>query len=70
VMVGVIDVATNEVESAEQVAARIAASLEHIERERMLPCTNCGLAPLPFEVAQRKLGALGAGVARARTELG
>ena len=31
-----------------------------------MPCTNCGLAPMPRAVAQAKLEALGRGVALAR----
>jgi len=66
IMVGVIDVASQTVESAEEVEARIGAALEHVEAARLLPCTNCGLAPLPESVAIGKLQALGAGAALAR----
>jgi 5-methyltetrahydropteroyltriglutamate--homocysteine methyltransferase len=69
VMVGVIDVATNEVETAEKVAGTIRAALEHVDRERLLPCTNCGLAPLSRDVASAKLRALGAGAELARRTL-
>jgi 5-methyltetrahydropteroyltriglutamate--homocysteine methyltransferase len=69
VMVGVIDVATNAVETPEQVASTIAAALEFVDAERLSPCTNCGLAPLPRSVAEGKLRALGAGAALARTRL-
>jgi 5-methyltetrahydropteroyltriglutamate--homocysteine methyltransferase len=65
-MVGVIDVASQEIETPEQVEARIGAALEHVEAARLLPCTNCGLAPLPEQVAVGKLEALGAGAALAR----
>jgi 5-methyltetrahydropteroyltriglutamate--homocysteine methyltransferase len=65
-MVGVIDVASQTVESPEEVEARIGAALEHVEAARLLPCTNCGLAPLPERVAIGKLEALGAGAALAR----
>ena len=65
-MVGVIDVASQDVETPEQVEARIGAALEHVEAARLLPCTNCGLAPLPEHVAAGKLEALGAGAALAR----
>ena len=47
VLVGVIDVATNAVETPEQVAATIRSALEFVDAERLYPCTNCGLAPLP-----------------------
>jgi 5-methyltetrahydropteroyltriglutamate--homocysteine methyltransferase len=61
VMVGVIDVASDAVETPEQVAATIAASCRHLPRERILPCTNCGMAPMRREVAEAKLRALAAG---------
>ena len=69
-MVGVIDVASQEVETPEQVEARIGAALEHVDAARLLPCTNCGLAPLPEQVAVGKLEALGAGAALARKRWG
>jgi 5-methyltetrahydropteroyltriglutamate--homocysteine methyltransferase len=69
VMVGVIDVATKTVETPEQVAAIIAGALQFVDAERLLPCTNCGMAPLPREVAVGKLRALGAGAALARKRL-
>jgi len=69
VMVGVIDVATNAVETPEQVAETIAVALQYVDAERLLPCTNCGMAPLPRAVAVGKLHALGAGAALARKRL-
>jgi 5-methyltetrahydropteroyltriglutamate--homocysteine methyltransferase len=70
VLAGVIDVATHEIETAEQVAARIRQVLRHVEPARLLPCTNCGMVPLPRQVARGKLQALGAGAAIVRRELG
>jgi 5-methyltetrahydropteroyltriglutamate--homocysteine methyltransferase len=70
VMVGVIDVATEEIESPEQVLATIDAALEFVDKERLLPCTNCGMAPLPRRVAEGKLQALGAGARLARKKHG
>ncbi len=61
VMVGVIDVATDRVETAEEVAATIAAAQRFVPRERLFPCTNCGLAPMARDVAVAKLRALAAG---------
>ena len=66
VMVGVIDVASDVVETPEQVADTIGLALQYVPRERLLPCTNCGMAPMPREVALGKLQALGAGAALAR----
>jgi len=70
VMAGVIDVATHEIETAEQVAARIREVMRHVEPARLLPCTNCGMVPLPRAVARAKLQALGGGARLVRRELG
>jgi 5-methyltetrahydropteroyltriglutamate--homocysteine methyltransferase len=68
-MVGVIDVASQEIETPDQVEARIADVLEHVEAARLMPCTNCGMAPLPEQVAVGKLKALGAGATLARQRM-
>src|SRR5215813_3534012 len=69
VLVGVIDVATDQVETPEQVADTIAEALSYVPPERLFPCTNCGMAPMRREVAEAKLAALGAGAALARRRL-
>lgn len=69
VMVGVIDVANLAIETPQQVAATIRAAAEFVDPERIFPCTNCGMAPLPRDVALGKLQALGAGAALARNAL-
>ncbi|MFZ2102296.1 MAG: methionine synthase [Oricola sp.] len=66
-LVGCIDVASNEIETPEAVAATIAEAMKFAGKERIYPCTNCGMAPLSREVATGKLEALGAGAALART---
>ncbi|MES2631929.1 MAG: methionine synthase [Pseudomonadota bacterium] len=66
VMVGVIDVASDEIETAEQVADTIGTALQFVAKDRLFPCTNCGLAPMSREVALAKLKALGEGAALAR----
>ena len=68
-LIGAIDVATERVETAEDVAAIIAEALKHADAERIQPCTNCGLAPLDRDVAVGKLRALGAGAELARKTL-
>jgi 5-methyltetrahydropteroyltriglutamate--homocysteine methyltransferase len=70
VLAGVIDVASHRVETPAEVAATIRRLLEHVPAARLLPCTNCGMAPLPRAVAQGKLQALGGGAALVRAELG
>jgi 5-methyltetrahydropteroyltriglutamate--homocysteine methyltransferase len=61
VMVGAIDVASFEAETPEQVAATVIEAAKYISREQIRPCTNCGMAPLPRDLALQKLKALGAG---------
>ena len=70
ILVGVIDVANPQVETAEQVAATIDAALAHADKSRIQACTNCGLAPFPKPIAEAKLMALGAGAALARKRHG
>jgi len=70
VMVGVIDVATSEVESPEHVADVIKQAMRHVDLERLVPGTNCGMAPLSRPTAVGKLAALGAGARLVRKELG
>jgi 5-methyltetrahydropteroyltriglutamate--homocysteine methyltransferase len=70
VMVGVIDVASDEIETPQEVADTIGRALQFVARERLIPCTNCGLAPMPRAMAEAKLKALTAGAALARERLG
>jgi 5-methyltetrahydropteroyltriglutamate--homocysteine methyltransferase len=70
VLVGVIDVASDVVETAEQVADTIGRALQFVARDRLLPCTNCGLAPMDRDVARRKLEALAQGASLARQRYG
>lgn len=66
VMVGVIDVASDAIETPEEVADTIGRALQFVPREHLIACTNCGLAPMRRDVAEAKLRALGAGAALAR----
>jgi 5-methyltetrahydropteroyltriglutamate--homocysteine methyltransferase len=70
VMVGVIDVASAVVETPEEVADTIGRALQFVARERLLPCTNCGMAPMDRDIAVRKLEALAQGAALARRRYG
>jgi 5-methyltetrahydropteroyltriglutamate--homocysteine methyltransferase len=69
VLVGCIDVASTRVETAEDVARVIRSALKFVPKERLFPCTNCGMVPLHRDVAAGKLAALGAGAALVRREL-
>jgi 5-methyltetrahydropteroyltriglutamate--homocysteine methyltransferase len=70
VLLGAIDVASHEIETPERVAEVIRQAMAHVDAARLLPCTNCGLAPLPREIAIGKLRALGAGAALVRQQIG
>ena len=61
VLLGVIDVASDAVETAGDVVATIESAMRHVRKERIFPCTNCGMAPMRREIAMAKLNALGAG---------
>jgi 5-methyltetrahydropteroyltriglutamate--homocysteine methyltransferase len=66
VLVGVIDVASERVETPQEVAATIKAALKYVPRNRLYPCTNCGMAPMSRDIAIAKLKALASGAALAR----
>jgi 5-methyltetrahydropteroyltriglutamate--homocysteine methyltransferase len=70
VLLGAIDVAREETESAQEVAATIERALRFVPAERLFPCTNCGMAPMRRGTAILKLRALAAGAALARNRLG
>jgi len=66
VQVGVIDVATDEIETPEEVAGLIADVTKYVAKDKIIPSTNCGMAPMRRDIAEKKLKALGAGAALAR----
>jgi 5-methyltetrahydropteroyltriglutamate--homocysteine methyltransferase len=70
VQVGVIDVASDTIESPEDVAATIEAVLKHVPKERVIAGTNCGMAPMRRDIAEAKLRALGEGARLARKRFG
>jgi 5-methyltetrahydropteroyltriglutamate--homocysteine methyltransferase len=69
VMVGAIDVASNTVETPEEVADTLRKALKFVDADKLYPCTNCGMAPLSRQVATGKLKALSAGAEIVRKEL-
>ncbi|WP_321275769.1 methionine synthase [Thiomicrorhabdus indica] len=69
VMVGAIDVAKHEIETPEEVANTLRKALQFVDADKLYPCTNCGMAPLPRNVARSKLNALTKGAAILRNEL-
>jgi 5-methyltetrahydropteroyltriglutamate--homocysteine methyltransferase len=70
VLVGAIDVASDVVETPEDVAAVIGEAMKYVAKERIVACTNCGMAPMRWDVAFAKLAALGRGAELARQRFG
>jgi 5-methyltetrahydropteroyltriglutamate--homocysteine methyltransferase len=70
VQAGVIDVASDEVETAEDVCATIEAVMQHVPKSNIIATTNCGMAPMRRDIAEAKLAALGAGAELARQRFG
>ena len=70
VQAGVIDVATDQIETAEDVASVIADVMKFAPKDNIMPTTNCGMAPMRRDIAEAKLAALGAGAKLARERFG
>jgi len=70
VQVGVIDVASDEIETPDEVAAVIGEAAKYIAKERIIAGTNCGMAPMRRDIALGKLEALGKGAELARKKFG
>ena len=70
VLAGVIDVATEKVETPEEVAGVIKAVMQFVPKEKIVASTNCGMAPMRRDIAEAKLVALGAGAKLARERFG
>jgi len=70
VLIGVIDVTTEHIETADEVAATIEQAMGYVPKERIVACTNCGMAPMRREIANAKLESLAQGAALARRKFG
>ena len=70
VLVGVIDVATDAIETPKRIAGVIGEVMKFVPKQRIVACTNCGMAPMRRDIAEAKLMALGAGAALARKKFG
>jgi 5-methyltetrahydropteroyltriglutamate--homocysteine methyltransferase len=69
VMVGAVAVTADRVETPDEVAAVIRSAMRYVDAERLYPCTNCGMAPIPYDVALGKLNSLAAGTRLVRRSL-
>jgi 5-methyltetrahydropteroyltriglutamate--homocysteine methyltransferase len=70
IILGVLNLGTNDVETPEIVAARIRRALPYIDAERLVIAPDCGMKYLPQDVAFGKLKAMTAGASIVRKELG
>ncbi|MGB3864209.1 MAG: methionine synthase [Xanthobacteraceae bacterium] len=70
IQAGVIDVATDAVETPDDIVRTVEAVMAFVPKERIVLTTNCGMAPMRREIAEAKLNALGAGAKLARQRLG
>jgi 5-methyltetrahydropteroyltriglutamate--homocysteine methyltransferase len=69
VHIGVIDVASDAIETPEQVLNTLAEAAKHVAMEKIIASTNCGMAPMRADIAFAKLAALGEGARLARQQL-
>lgn len=68
IVLGVIDLSTNDVEPAETLAARMRRALPYVGPERLIPAPDCGMKYLTRGAAFGKLKALVEGAAQVRRE--
>jgi 5-methyltetrahydropteroyltriglutamate--homocysteine methyltransferase len=68
-MVGSVAVTPDRIETPEEVAATIRSAMDYVDPERILPCTNCGMTPIPYDIALGKLQSLAAGAKLVRDSL-
>jgi 5-methyltetrahydropteroyltriglutamate--homocysteine methyltransferase len=69
ILVGVLDLGDQKIESAGTIAARLRAALEHVSPERVIVAPDCGMKYLPREVAFGKLAAMVEGARKVRAEI-
>ena len=69
VLIGAIDVASEKVETPQEVAGVAERAAQHVPKARIQLCTNCGMAPMRRAIAYAKLAALARGAALARARL-
>ena len=69
IMVGAVAVTPDKIETPEEVAATIRSAMQYVDAERILPCTNCGMAPISYDIALGKLKSLAAGAKLVRDAL-
>ena len=69
VMVGSVAVTADKVETPDEVAATIRDAMQYVAPEKLYPCSNCGMVPIPYDIALGKVKSLAAGAALVRQSL-
>ena len=69
VLVGSVAVTADRLETPEEVAATIRSAMQYVDAQQLFPCTNCGMVPIPYEIALGKIKSLAAGTALVRDSL-
>ncbi|MDJ0928242.1 MAG: methionine synthase [Gammaproteobacteria bacterium] len=69
IMVGAVAVTPDRIETPEEVATTLRSAMEYVDPKRILPCTNCGMTPIPYDIALGKLQSLAAGADLVRAEV-
>ena len=70
ILIGVVDVASDTIETPEEIAQVLTAATDYVPAQNLIACTNCGMAPMRRDIAAAKLKALVEGAALARRKLG
>jgi 5-methyltetrahydropteroyltriglutamate--homocysteine methyltransferase len=70
ILIGVIDVASDTIETPEEIADVLTAAVDYVPAQNLIACTNCGMAPMRRDIAAEKLKALAEGAVLARRKLG
>ena len=70
ILIGVIDVASDTIETPEEIANLLTAATDYVPAQNLIACTNCGMAPMRRDIAAGKLKALVEGAALARRKFG
>ena len=68
-LVGAVAVTAHKIETPQEVAATIRSALRYVDAERLYPCTNCGMVPIPYDMALGKIQSLADGAALVRNSM-
>jgi 5-methyltetrahydropteroyltriglutamate--homocysteine methyltransferase len=69
IIFGCIDNGTHEIEDPDSIAKKLLVASQHMPAEQIQAAPDCGLLPLPLDIARKKLKAMVAGAHQARASL-